>query len=230
MSCEPIVLDSIPFTVDAARLGELRGATVSEESVPGLGELIAEAQEKGSPRVVYRQAFIDEREETTTVIGGIRFASRVLAVNLAEAHRAFPFVATCGRELARWAAGIEDPLLAYWADAIMELAVGAAHEHLVGHLRETQGLTRAASMNPGSLEDWPLAEQVPLFQLLGDVEARVGVSLSPTSYLMSPTKSVSGIRFPTEVTFESCMLCPREKCPGRRAGYDPQLASTRYGI
>jgi hypothetical protein len=48
------------------------------------------------------------------------------------------------------------------------------------------------------------------------------------SFLMVPTKSVSGIVFPTEVSFESCRLCPRSDCPGRRAKYDPNLWEQRY--
>ena len=61
-------------------------------------------------------------------------------------------------------------------------------------------------MNPGSLADWPLREQRPLFGLLGNVRAAIGVTLTP-SLLMTPTKSVSGILFPSEETFASCQLC-----------------------
>jgi hypothetical protein len=77
-------------------------------------------------------------------------------------------------------------------------------------------------MNPGSLENWPISEQKPLFSLFGDVEKLIGVRLSD-SFLMFPIKSVSGIYFPTESSFASCQLCPREKCPNRRAKYDPEL-------
>jgi hypothetical protein len=45
---------------------------------------------------------------------------------------------------------------------------------------------------------------------------------------MQPTKSASGIRYPTEVAFESCQLCPREICVGRRAPFTPDLWATRY--
>jgi hypothetical protein len=77
-------------------------------------------------------------------------------------------------------------------------------------------------MNPGSLADWPLTEQIPLFRLIGDVRQATGVYLTE-SLLMMPRKSVSGFDFPTESSFASCQLCPREKCPNRRAAYDPIL-------
>ena len=82
-------------------------------------------------------------------------------------------------------------------------------------------------MTPGSLEDWPISEQRPLFEILGDIQDAIGVQLKD-SLMMSPVQSVSGIIFPTEATFESCQLCPRENCPGRRAAYDKNLYEKKY--
>ena len=82
-------------------------------------------------------------------------------------------------------------------------------------------------MSPGSLADWPINEQKPLFELLGDVEKLVGVNLTD-SFLMSPIKTVSGFRFSKESDYVSCQLCPREKCPGRKAPYEPNLYATKY--
>ncbi len=82
-------------------------------------------------------------------------------------------------------------------------------------------------MNPGSLDDWPLAEQRQLFSVFGDVKKLIGVELTD-SFLMVPIKSVSGVVFPTEHRFESCQLCQREGCPNRRAKYDPRLWKKRY--
>ena len=47
--------------------------------------------------------------------------------------------------------------------------------------------------------------------------------------LMLPRKSVSGIYFPSEVSFFSCQLCPRDRCDGRKAPYDETLAK-QYGV
>ena len=91
--------------------------------------------------------------------------------------------------------------------------------------REPSG--KLSRMNPGSLPDWPLSEQKPLFAVLGEGPAKIGVQLKD-SFLMVPVKTVSGIFFPAEEKFESCQLCPREKCPGRRAPYDPELYDRKY--
>jgi hypothetical protein len=83
-------------------------------------------------------------------------------------------------------------------------------------------------MSPGSLEDWPIEEQSPLFSILNGVEEYTGVGLAE-NFLMIPRKSVSGIYFPTETEFYSCQLCIKERCPGRRAGYSEEVAR-EYGI
>jgi hypothetical protein len=83
-------------------------------------------------------------------------------------------------------------------------------------------------MSPGSLTDWPIEEQKPLFSLFGEEETPIGVKLSK-HLLMLPAKSISGIYFPTEVSFFSCQLCQRDNCPGRKAAYDNKLAK-EYGI
>ena len=85
-------------------------------------------------------------------------------------------------------------------------------------------LGKTATISPGSgdVTVWPIEQQRELFALFVDVENLVGVRLTE-SFLMTPNKSVSGIRFPTEIDFQSCQLCHRENCPGRRAPFDKKL-------
>lgn len=103
----------------------------------------------------------------------------------------------------------------------------AAIEALGRHLAATYETGERSMMNPGSLEDWPLSQQRPLFSLFGDACSRIGVTLSE-SLLMSPVKSVSGVWFETEKGFQNCQLCPREQCPKRRAPYDAHLFDAAY--
>ena len=144
----------------------------------------------------------------------------MLRDKLEEAHRVFPYVATGGMELEEWTRGIEDMLQRFWADTVAEMALREAVRVLNQHINETYHPGRSATMNPGSLPDWPIWEQRALFKLLDDPQKTIGVRLTD-SMLMVPTKSVSGIRFPTETAFENCQMCQMPNCPGRRAPYDP---------
>ena len=95
-------------------------------------------------------------------------------------------------------------------------------------IKKRYGLDKLSNMSPGSLEDWPVTEQKPLFSLFRTEKEPIGVKLTK-HMLMIPRKSVSGIYFPTEVTFFSCQLCSRERCPARKAPYDRNLKE-KYGI
>lgn len=225
---ERIVLDPLPYRIDETSI--LAGLRLKEGSRhrDKVAALIREAEIVARPRAVYRMAFITSRGERHVVAEGIRFSSRVLAVNLQPLHRFIAFVVTSGSELDAWANGKTDLLERYWADAVNQAAVVSALALLDRHLRERHGLGKTARMSPGSLPDWPIEEQRPLFALLGDPQEAIGVALSE-SLLMVPTKSLSGIVFENEEGYVNCRLCPREECPGRKSPYDPGLYERRYG-
>lgn len=224
---DPTILNEISFEVEVERLLNKARERGPKRVVDEVESLIAVAREIGAPKVLYRPAFIEEKGDDQVVIAGVQLKSRVLRVNLDSAHRVFVYAATGGRELDQWAKSFEDLLQRYWADKINEMALRAATRALREHLVDRYQLGQISTMSPGSLEDWPIEQQRPLFGILGDTETVIGVRLTD-SLLMIPTKSVSGIVFPTEVSFESCQLCPRQTCSGRRAEYDQDLYERKY--
>jgi hypothetical protein len=226
---ECVILDDIPFQIDQDQL--LTRLHIGEDSpyVEEIESVVRHAQAVGRPKALHRIAFIESRGEDQVVIDNVLFTSRVLRVNLGPAHRVFAYMATCGVELEDWARSIDDVLHRYWADTIRELALQSAIRALNRDLTDRYRPGHTATMSPGRLVDWPLSEQGALFALLGDPHEAIGVRLTD-SYLMVPTKSVSGIRFPTEQSFESCQLCPREGCPSRKAPYDSSLYDRKYRV
>lgn len=223
------ILDEIDFRPNVAslkkRLHIKDGSSLEADLVHLLGEATAIAR----PKAMHKLVSIDDKQIDAVVIEGITLRSRVLRVNLDVVHRAFAYVATCGQELQAWGEEQSDMVLHFWADVIKEAALGSATRALNKDLKTCYELGRTAAMAPGSLADWPIREQRPLFKILGDPEAAIGVHLTD-SYLMVPNKSISGIRFTTEERFESCQLCPREECPGRRAAYQPALYQEKYQV
>jgi hypothetical protein len=155
-------------------------------------------------------------------IEGVTFSSRVLRKNLESVERVFPFVISIGPDLEKHAGSCGDPLRQYYLEGLADMALHVAARHLERHLKTRHGLSEIASLSPGSLEDWPITQQALLFSLFDGPEASAGVRLTE-HMLMVPRKSISGIWFPTEVSFQSCQLCPRKDCPGRRAPFDKDL-------
>jgi len=179
-------------------------------------------------KALYDVRYVEAKLEDAVIVDGRKLTSRVLRKNLDQAERVFPFVITLGPKLGEKQAAGTDFLKNFYLDTIGNVALNSARKQLKRHLKSQFALEKLSSMAPGSLLDWPIEEQTPLFQLLGDVDASIGVKLTD-SLLMLPAKSISGIYFPTEVSFFSCQLCPRERCESRKAQYDPRLAEA-YGI
>ena len=220
-------LEHIPVSLD---LGEIKRSLHMERSgdwsqVQTLVEL---AQPLIKARAVYRVCYIEEKLEDALRIDGICLKSRVLRKNLEGVERVFPYVVTIGDKLETEARSCKDLLKQYYLDTIGNIALVTARRYLEDRFRSRYALDGMSSMSPGSLKDWPIEEQRPLFSILGDVEASIGVRLNQ-SLLMIPSKSLSGIYFPTEIAFYSCQLCPRKRCPSRKASYDETLAR-EYGI
>lgn len=223
------VFTEIEFTVtteDVVHAMKIRKVAPSLERTASM--LVERAMEVARPKAMCRVSYIENRTCDSVTIEEELFTSHVLSKNLEGIQRVFPFVATCGTEMEQLMPDRSDLMASYCLDTIMMLAVQQARRHVEGFLKNTYSLGQISRMAPGSLEDWPLQQQRPLFALLGDVEQQIGVRLTDKC-LMIPIKSVSGIYFPTEVRFESCQLCSRANCPGRRAQFDCE-AVARYGL
>jgi hypothetical protein len=222
------VLNSIPIELDLeAVLKRMRLRNRNDNILESIRELLDAAVPIASPKAVYEVSYVENKNGDSLEIGGVRFTSRVLRVNLDQVERVFPYVITCGRELD----GIEVPstdfIKGYYLDQIKETALVLARRYVEDHLKKQYALGQLSRMAPGAGAEinWPLTQQKELFSIFGGrdkVEEFIGVRLTDT-FLMVPIKSVSGIFFPAEIRFESCQICPREGCVGRRAPYDPEM-------
>lgn len=216
-----IILDTIPFIADEKGLFELLKIKPGSRHAAGLAAIFDEAVFAARPKAAFAVAPVDGRSTETVSVAGVGFTSRILAANLKDAVVVYPFVATCGQELEEWSRGISGALQSFWADTIKLLALGCAIGHVDAYLKERIGGAALSSMNPGSLEDWPLAQQRPLFEIIGSDAGKIGVSLTE-QMVLKPLKSVSGIQFISGDGFTNCRLCPREKCPARREAYEAE--------
>ena len=218
------VLDSIPVILDPEEvLRRLRIRKLSKGIEETVQELIEIVRPVAKPKAIYEVSYVDNKDGDSLSIGGVRFTSRVLRVNLDKVGRVFPYVVTCGRELDEITVPSSDFMKYYYLDTIKGIVLRSANNYLKDYLKRNYAISQLSSMNPGSLEDWPITQQRELFSIFGNVEELIGVGLTEALYMV-PLKSVSGIYFPTRIEFVSCQLCPREVCEGRKAPYDPDLA------
>jgi hypothetical protein len=222
------VLNSIPIELRLeAVIKRMRLRNRRDNILGHIREMLDIARPIAKPKAVFDVAYIENKNGDSMEIGGVEFKSRVLRINLDKVERVFPYVVTCGRELDEIDIPSTDFIKSYYLDQIKETAVVLARQYVEGYLKKRYALGQLSRMAPGAGagDDWPITQQKELFSLFGGrekVEELIGVRLTD-SFLMVPIKSVSGIFFPTEVSFESCQICPREHCIGRRAAYDPEV-------
>jgi hypothetical protein len=222
------VLNTIPIQLEFEEIArQLRlDANMGPSSI--VRELMGVAQPLIQAKALYEVSYISQRGEDTVEVNGVTFRSRVLRVNLDTVERIFLYIVTIGKALEDKASSTNDLLRQFYLETMGDMALRSSREYLENYLKRHFGLDHLSRMNPGSLKDWPITEQKPLFSVFGNVEDLIGVTLTD-SMLMIPRKSVSGIFFPTEVSFFSCQLCSRKDCPARVAPYDETLKE-KYGL
>ena len=220
------ILDDFPLEIDMERFSK-RLRIKKEKYHLELEKLVEEAQQIARPKALYQTAYIESNQDGVVVIDGQTFKSELLAGKLKETHRVFAYLATCGLEVHEWAQSFDDMLYQYWADEICQAALSVSWRGLFNYLKDTYAFNKIASMSPGRLENWPLSEQVPLFELFEPGSASIGVELT-SSCLMMPVKTISGFCFSTDKNFESCELCPREKCSGRMKRFNRELYESMF--
>lgn len=223
-----LLYEPAPFALDeksrAALLEKWDAANYDGE----VDDLLDEAEKIASPRAFLRRAYVTAVDETGAVLTpegddgprACRIDSPLVAEKLQADTAVVGTVTTCGRALYNLSVSYaDDPLLREVAEDVcltyMRHASRALHEYIREHI---YGGDKFSVLSPGSLSSWDITGQVPLFALLGEGADLAEVELTP-SYLMVPYKSGSGLCFPTDSPFESCMRCPRENCPNRRAEY-----------
>jgi hypothetical protein len=214
----------IPFDFNMKQLFDYLRIEPGTDRAKAFEDLVNEVRKVGKPKALYKASFIDNKGEDTITIDGATFESLALRKNLDSIERVFPYVATCGTEIDDIEAGQGDLQKKMWISVLKEKLLNASMHFLGENLAERYRISNLSSMNPGSGDAsvWPFEQQGELFNICGDAEKLIGVSLTKSMVLV-PDMSLAGIFFPTEVDFQSCQLCHRENCLYRRAPFDKEL-------
>ena len=224
-------LDNIPITTTIEEV--LEKLRIEEpDDIELITGLFNKAKEIARPKVLYKEAFVEEVSGDEIRIDDTVFHSKVVAANLKNVHRVFVYVCTCGTEVDAWTQGEKDYVVSLWLDMIKELFLHEASVYFKEYIKSSYRLENISAVNPGSgnVDAWDISQQYLLFDLIGDVKEEIGVELTNT-YLMHPIKSTSGLIYPSDTEFVNCALCNRENCIGRRAEFDAELyAQTFHGV
>jgi len=195
---------------------------MNNESIDDILRMHKEAAEIAKPAAVYA-CFTPVVLGSAVSINGVLIEDRFVHEMLAGQETVVPYAATCGTEIDKWAETFTDFYEQYIADVIKAMCLTEIQEKLFDEVKAScfGNDDKISSINPGSLQEWPITGQEQLFGILGGVTGDIRVRLTD-SCLMIPNKSISGIFFRSEEGFHNCQLCPRDDCPNRKA---PQQTS-----
>jgi len=199
------------------RLKKLRGVSTDAEKI--IDEVIPLIKARAS----YRVCYITKKGKDWIQLEDRRFSSRILRDNVRDIKRVFPYIITIGDGVESRVRNETELLKQYFLETVADMALIQARVHLISRLKKKYRIKRLSNMSPGSLKDWPITEQRPLFDLMEEGSTKIQVQLTETM-LMLPRKSLSGIYFPAEKDFISCQLCSRKNCSGRIAEFDKKMS------
>lgn len=199
----------------------LRSIKMPEDHVFGgtIAALLERTDSIAKPKGFFMECEVEKITESTVTVGGQVFQSPILAKKLSGHDVVYPYLSTCGRELADYAKTITDSLEQFAFDAVMEFYYRQIDAKVGGAVHDLLSEEKVVSCsNPGSLIGWHIREQKKLFALFGENAEKIGVELND-SYLMFPVKSVAGIRFESDGVIHDCELCRKSNCRSRKAPF-----------
>jgi len=205
---------SIQSLLTALKLDE------DDEYIEEIENLLRKAIEIAKPVALY-SIIKPEFNKEVIKLNEIEIAEPFVFKMLSGCDFVIPYIASCGPEINEWSKKFTDFFDQFVADTLKILCLMCARDALTEEVKTKyfpDEDKHISTLNPGSLEEWPLTGQISLFDIFENVDKDIGVILTD-SLLMTPTKSVSGIMFQTEEEYHNCQLCQKENCPGRRAEY-----------
>ena len=131
---EPIVLDAIPFNLDAAKLAAGIHLPGEDAELRQAWEtLVRNVTRIARPKAIYRDCTVDAVTGDTVVVEGVPLESRVLAGQIGERRRLFAYCATCGTETAELEQNLE-PLERFWLEelrlSLLRQAIAYLHREI----------------------------------------------------------------------------------------------------
>ena len=210
-----IIVEPKEISFDLEAIGRKLRIRSSPKAAALVERLAPEAQAIARPRAGAKLSGIKLIDETKLEVDQVVLTSPLLVEKVEGLSRIFPYVVTEGVEMADWGNSFSG-MDKVFANAFQHNAMQQVTAMLEKEIMEKYGINQVSAMNPGSLSVWAITQQKPLFQILGSLPEKMGMSLLPT-FMMKPEHSGSGIFFQTDKKFFNCQLCPQDNCPGRKA-------------
>jgi len=219
-----IVLKDIPFTPDIEKIRRRLHVYASEtETESVIKKYLEKSRETAKPKAIYSTGKIDKINGEHIIISSTPFQSILLKNNIENAEYLFPYLATAGKELDTIKVETENRIESDCLNLIKESALVSAVNYLQKIIKQTLNLPFLLSIDPGDFENWPRSERAQVLSLFGDNVKNIDVTLNKKHEFV-PEWTRCGFLYNTEIKIESCQVCCKEPCMGRRMRFNEELA------
>jgi hypothetical protein len=114
---------------------KLRIRKMNEDFEKIIRELFGMVRPIAKPKAVFEISRVGNKQGDSLEIGGVRFTSHVLRVNLDKLEVVFPYIVTCGSELDEIEIPEHELMKCYFLDQIKEVivrsALGYLHDYII---------------------------------------------------------------------------------------------------
>lgn len=204
------------WTISQLRLSEKIHLARYQHCSKEVDECVRRSEACGIPRAIWTGISCTASEGILHV-NGEQFNGIAVSEYFSACDRVFPYIATCGAELAELVDTCDDCLERFWMQEIASIALEAAIETMRSALLACFPRIQRCPINPGAAKPdfFPIGNLSPLFRLF-PAEAREWLSVKLTEHSsMIPAKSAAGFFFEGGKAYNECVWCGRTKCEGR---------------
>lgn len=219
----------IDFVLDEEALLGLLQCNMSSKPFRRALQLQATVQDALSPAFAVKRYGRGEITKHGIKIGGQELLSRIAANKLQDAEHCYAYIATCSRAIEERISACERTSDKYLLDQLAYLAYLQAMDVFTAEVEKVFGVERQVRLCPGSVIDWHVSQTKEVFALLGGLTQELNVSINDSG-LMQPLKTTIGVFCAAAQEFDSCAICPRVKCPTRKADFDANLQAEMINL
>jgi hypothetical protein len=130
------VIDNVPVKLeldDVVKKTRIRSMNDNFKDI--INELLDMVHPIAKPKALFEISRVENRQGDLMEIGGIKFTSHILRVNLDRIDTVFPYIVTCGREVDEIEIPASQMLKYYFMDQIREIITRSTLNYLVDHIR-----------------------------------------------------------------------------------------------
>jgi hypothetical protein len=174
------------------------------------------------PQAAYKPCKVESLGVESFKIEKVIFTNLMLKNQLGQVDSVFPFIATCGNEVDSIDTQNFSENDLYCYTVIKEMVMFSALDHLQNILKHRYSLDYIFYLTPGEFQGWKIKDRKRLLTIMGHAHEKLGVKIRK-DFSLKPEKTLVGLFYSVPFNLESCQLCQKNPCMGRRAVYNESL-------